>query len=153
MLNVMAHSFPTLRSSDLVHDEGEAAVELLELLLSGECGLALRLGDIACRLLADGPQQVEILPVQVRHHGRSFQQQKARQPFQVDERHDQPCAAVIQQPFGRTAAKARVFAVFVQRSEEHTSELQSLMRISYAVFCLKKKTLTHNRPLTNNPYV
>src|SRR3546814_8937108 len=28
-----------------------------------------------------------------------------------------------------------------QRSEEHTSELQSLMRISYAVFCLQKKTL------------
>src|SRR3546814_2010351 len=31
-------------------------------------------------------------------------------------------------------------AAFDQRSEEHTSELQSLMRISYAVFCLKKKT-------------
>src|SRR3546814_1620158 len=30
-----------------------------------------------------------------------------------------------------------------QRSEEHTSELQSLMRISYAVFCLKKKTKNH----------
>src|SRR3546814_2553513 len=30
------------------------------------------------------------------------------------------------------------------RSEEHTSELQSLMRISYAVFCLKKKRLTAN---------
>src|SRR3546814_4534699 len=29
------------------------------------------------------------------------------------------------------------------RSEEHTSELQSLMRISYAVFCSKKKTITH----------
>src|SRR3546814_1500074 len=29
------------------------------------------------------------------------------------------------------------------RSEEHTSELQSLMRISYAVFCLKKKTTQH----------
>src|SRR3546814_9277038 len=29
-----------------------------------------------------------------------------------------------------------------RRSEEHTSELQSLMRISYAVFCLKKKTTT-----------
>src|SRR3546814_2401345 len=29
------------------------------------------------------------------------------------------------------------------RSEEHTSELQSLMRISYAVFCLKKKTTIH----------
>src|SRR3546814_4440563 len=31
-------------------------------------------------------------------------------------------------------------AIIVGRSEEHTSELQSLMRISYAVFCLKKKT-------------
>src|SRR3546814_6924799 len=29
------------------------------------------------------------------------------------------------------------------RSEEHTSELQSLMRISYAVFCLQKKNITH----------
>src|SRR3546814_6488481 len=33
--------------------------------------------------------------------------------------------------------------VLGQRSEEHTSELQSLMRISYAVFCLKKNTNTH----------
>src|SRR3546814_6194709 len=32
---------------------------------------------------------------------------------------------------------------FLLRSEEHTSELQSLMRISYAVFCLKKKTGEH----------
>src|SRR3546814_1086675 len=32
----------------------------------------------------------------------------------------------------------------VLRSEEHTSELQSLMRISYAVFCLKKKNTTTN---------
>src|SRR3546814_5391288 len=31
---------------------------------------------------------------------------------------------------------------FILRSEEHTSELQSLMRISYAVFCLKKKKKT-----------
>src|SRR3546814_8393468 len=43
---------------------------------------------------------------------------------------------------------ARVSAgldVLLARSEEHTSELQSLMRISYAVFCLKKKKkLSHN---------
>src|SRR3546814_6370669 len=32
--------------------------------------------------------------------------------------------------------------ILQQRSEEHTSELQSLMRISYAAFCLKKKTET-----------
>src|SRR3546814_8048149 len=36
-----------------------------------------------------------------------------------------------------------------RRSEEHTSELQSLMRISYAVFCLKKK----NKPAQNRTYV
>src|SRR3546814_4723219 len=35
----------------------------------------------------------------------------------------------------------------IERSEEHTSELQSLMRISYAVFCLKKKTNTHTHPV------
>src|SRR3546814_8465806 len=33
---------------------------------------------------------------------------------------------------------------YAARSEEHTSELQSLMRISYAVFCLKKKKKTHH---------
>src|SRR3546814_2671437 len=35
-----------------------------------------------------------------------------------------------------------------ERSEEHTSELQSLMRISYAVFCLKKKTNTKGHKTT-----
>src|SRR3546814_4068108 len=47
---------------------------------------------------------------------------------------------------GKIIANGRIMADLVQacvataaRSEEHTSELQSLMRISYAVFCLKKK--------------
>src|SRR3546814_4724897 len=40
-------------------------------------------------------------------------------------------------PLGPFTAKS--FATQIGRSEEHTSELQSLMRISYAVFCLKKK--------------
>src|SRR3546814_4015268 len=40
--------------------------------------------------------------------------------------------------------------VEVSRSEEHPSELQSLMRTSYAVFCLKKKKKYHNTPL-NKP--
>src|SRR3546814_5354080 len=35
---------------------------------------------------------------------------------------------------------ANIWLLTIGRSEEHTSELQSLMRISYAVFCLKKKT-------------
>src|SRR3546814_1294216 len=40
------------------------------------------------------------------------------------------------------AGRLQGAAVLVPRSEEHTSELQSLMRSSYAVFCLKKKTNT-----------
>src|SRR3546814_3934323 len=46
--------------------------------------------------------------------------------------------------FDRNPAQAKNI-----RSEEHTSELQSLMRISYAVFCLKKKT-KHNKSRTHN---
>src|SRR3546814_8713526 len=38
-----------------------------------------------------------------------------------------------------------------RRSEEHTSELQSLMRISYAVFCLKKKNKTNKKSTTIHP--
>src|SRR3546814_2943243 len=37
------------------------------------------------------------------------------------------------------------YAALAGRSEEHTSELQSLMRISYAVFCLKKKKQTKHK--------
>src|SRR3546814_8872170 len=46
------------------------------------------------------------------------------------------------------AGKVTRAEIVRSRSEEHTSELQSLMRISYAVFCLKKKTYkqTHNNP-------
>src|SRR3546814_3196895 len=50
------------------------------------------------------------------------------------------------------AAVATLSRAKSMRSEEHTSELQSLMRISYAVFCLKKKKKTnhkHNNLTTN----
>src|SRR3546814_10000697 len=45
----------------------------------------------------------------------------------------------------RILEAAEQIAAQSRRSEEHTSELQSLMRISYAVFCLKKKNNTHNK--------
>src|SRR3546814_5155007 len=65
-------------------------------------------------------------------------------PQWVEGRHEPSCrdmdVAAIHQGFlsmaRRAGAELRCDAV---RSEEHTSELQSLMRISYAVFCLKKK--------------
>src|SRR3546814_6610701 len=49
---------------------------------------------------------------------------------------DDPVEIVSETGVIRTRAKAEER---LRRSEEHTSELQSLMRISYAVFCLKKK--------------
>src|SRR3546814_4961326 len=45
--------------------------------------------------------------------------------------------------------RARRAFIAQRRSEEHTSELQSLMRISYAVFCLKKKKLHIGTKSTN----
>src|SRR3546814_9189494 len=48
------------------------------------------------------------------------------------------CHGVLLRPFRRGRAG---------RSEEHTSELQSLMRISYAVFCLKKKKKSNDKKL------
>src|SRR3546814_3685866 len=51
-----------------------------------------------------------------------------------------PGRAVLRHRAGGVGARPRHRGERAGRSEEHTSELQSLMRISYAVFCLKKKT-------------
>src|SRR3546814_6837965 len=65
------------------------------------------------------------------------QQQHISEPLRIDQRHRQ-----YHQPHENAHR---------QRSEEHTSELQSLMRISYAVFCLqkKKKKNSYHRHKTN----
>src|SRR3546814_4228394 len=90
-------------------------------------------------------------PRQGRLRGRLMVTKKAASPLNV---HNTvvsmggTCAlfrpAPIRHPATISAAPARVVGVsgYLNRSEEHTSELQSLMRISYAVFCLK--TQTHN---------
>src|SRR3546814_10349589 len=66
----------------------------------------------------------------------------------VDEDRGWACVAAMRE----VAAKhdASVASVALARSEEHTSELQSLMRISYAVFCLKKKQTTKRTQTTNS---
>src|SRR3546814_5773798 len=55
-------------------------------------------------------------------------------------------------PWFELEKQARELGVVAFRSEEHTSELQSLMRISYAVFCLKKKNITNKRSLIKTQY-
>src|SRR3546814_3219801 len=54
--------------------------------------------------------------------------------------HDETLLSVSATGRSETRPDEARFTAGVSRSEEHTSELQSLMRISYAVFCLKKKT-------------
>src|SRR3546814_3162419 len=69
-----------------------------------------------------------------------------------------PATGIVPNPMG-IAEIEEVIAAFAasarRRSEEHTSELQSLMRISYAVFCLKKKKTeseTNSNNNTNDKY-
>src|SRR3546814_6758834 len=58
--------------------------------------------------------------------------------------------AAIAQASDEILAQAHKYISIPKRSEEHTSELQSLMHISYAVFCLQKKTKTNK---TSNHYL
>src|SRR3546814_4104897 len=61
-------------------------------------------------------------------------------------------SAAVARRFAKEGARVALAARHpdkLKRSEEHTSELQSLMRISYAVFCLKKKTITLNSHTTH----
>src|SRR3546814_12016088 len=57
--------------------------------------------------------------------------------------HDGKAIGQQRRDLGPHEAILRISVESLHRSEEHTSELQSLMRISYAVFCLKKKILLY----------
>src|SRR3546814_9702155 len=72
------------------------------------------------------------------YHGLNFQETFGDMAFTMQ------AHAVGLRDLGATMAPMNAFQTLLgtERSEEHTSELQSLMRISYAVFCLKKKTHT-----------
>src|SRR3546814_6781231 len=113
----MTHSYPTRRSSDLldIGSTGENAVV---------DGIAL--GDHRCphaRLIG----------------GKTTRQIPPPVAFRIG-------AALLLPPPRIVQHRHRaVHSAVPERSEEHTSELHSLMRISYAVFCLKKKN-THKPP-------
>src|SRR3546814_10319811 len=70
--------------------------------------------------------------------------------FQTKLKHGEQARIFRTIPGLENAAFARLGGLL--RSEEHTSELQSLMRISYAVFCLKKTTRQRHRHLTNQTH-
>src|SRR3546814_10577715 len=111
-----------------------------------------------------GAQVGELLPAVARHLAE--QRALAVDDFVVAQRQDEVLAEGIDQAEGHLvvvmAAVDRVLAQVFQRvvhpahvplrSEEHTSELQSLMRISYAVFCLTKKKNNHKQHTTQYIY-
>src|SRR3546814_10429519 len=90
----------------------------------------------AAEALADQQPQIDRLQPRA-----VDQPQRIGEPRQPDERQQEesPRLAAPRDMDQKAAVGARAGdrAVHVVRSEEHTSELQSLMRISYAVFCLK----------------
>src|SRR3546814_2034662 len=120
-------------SSDLGVDQGAAEIKR-----EGPVGRqsSRRRAMLACRLDIthpdrEGGHQVqpeapEVVGAEDDHHVRfRFGEQRARRPQRIPER-----------------MRARQ-VIHLRRSEEHTSELQSLMRISYAVFCLKNKKVNN----------
>src|SRR3546814_9270703 len=93
-------------------------------------------------MLDDAPEPVGPLPFDPVHHIASIGCAQragivAVEPCITFGRRREPLLQVLKRPPAPIAANA-----VGERSEEHTSELQSLMRISYAVFCLKKKKET-----------
>src|SRR3546814_1263193 len=60
--------------------------------------------------------------------------------------HDDPLSLLAQALGHRQRGRHAAAVLALGRSEEHPSELQSLMRISYAVFCLKKKIQKRTKP-------
>src|SRR3546814_9942744 len=88
---------------------------------------------------AERDRRVDVLQVVLA--GAEDSDRLARVPLAADARHldlAQPGEVLAGQAFG--VPHDLLGQADGDRSEEHTSELQSLMRISYAVFCLKKKT-------------
>src|SRR3546814_9972820 len=88
--------------------------------------------------------QQHVLLARLRHHGLAVRRRVGHRLL------DQDVAAVLhrRKRDRGVGGRGRQHMDGVRRSEEHTSELQSLMRISYAVFCLKKKNKQKNTHIT-----
>src|SRR3546814_4698349 len=124
----MTHSFPTRRSSDLRIADFDEDLGLCQPILQFDDAIA-EFGAVENGLAVGIVEDVE---------------------------HLLGAVAIVDVHMGEPAFEAgrHQFAVFgavahVERSEEHTSELQSLMRISYAVFCLKKKNIINKTTINS----
>src|SRR3546814_7080794 len=94
----------------------------------------------AIAAVVGGPRQVD-----VKRHGNGDDEGADSQDAPPGGAEEESGSDGAEQPAGHDRARERDR----ERSEEHTSELQSLMRISYAVFCLKKKQNKTPKNLTH----
>src|SRR3546814_5613178 len=86
----------------------------------------------------------DLFPPQSRRHRSAVRRPRGGPSTEnPDEWRQRPCRGTKAHAAPRPIADPGRAAFPPCRSEEHTSELQSLMRISYAVFCLKKKKKNH----------
>src|SRR3546814_8658335 len=140
----MTHPFPTRRSSDLgaqIEGAARAGQQGIEIFDQRWRNQLEPVGTIQIQQLA--PQFFNTARFGGKDIGQTFRQQPvghhANPKITINENRQ------IKGDLGRKPAKSLAKALSCKRyrplfrSEEHTSELQSLMRISYAVFCLKKK--------------
>src|SRR3546814_1848393 len=95
-------------------------------------------GYASIREVAAAIAELRAAGKQVVSFGENFTQMQYLLAAQADEVYLDPMGGLMLEGLGRYHQYYR--EGLQDRSEEHTSELQSLMRISYAVFCLKKKT-------------
>src|SRR3546814_6459909 len=116
-LHVLTHTFPTLRSSDL-HGENPPGPGGAE-------------GNPGNRLHRRLDQRRRLRPAQRRHAVCPFRAAGPAQTHAAADGATDPRPPVADRRYRQH-----------QRSEEHTSELQSLMSLSYAVFCLKQHKIT-----------
>src|SRR3546814_3075934 len=133
-------------SSDVCSSDLVAFARRLEVQCRGLLADAQRPRDLGIGLPARRQDQAFPLPLRQFHIGPEqtslFKADTARrlERQRSYELGEQQLFVVDLALWRRKADRTRQLARLLERSEEHTSELQSLMRISYAVFCLKKKT-------------
>src|SRR3546814_8006050 len=126
----MTHSFPTRRSSDLASDNAQALTASAQNFERQLRGIP-QLSNITSTASLERPELV------IRPDARRAAEQGVTTAA-IGDTVRIATAGDFDPLVARLNADTRQIYIRARRSEEHTSELQSLMRISYDVFCLKK---------------
>src|SRR3546814_2466313 len=98
-------------------------------------------GQSTLDLIDHDPENYDVVALTANRNADALAQAARRHCASIAVVADESAYAALKDALAGTGIEAAAGAQALVRSEEHTSELQSLMRISYAVFCLKKKKI------------